>query len=248
MCFYCDTSAVIDCENPPELKTTHTVSDISDIEKSAVECMYNLNGDDLKSAVNDVAEKINTLSGFMPNTFKAYVISVLHRLNTEIRTLNNNKGFNAKADDLFAQFSEQINLASRFCKVKNLISECILETKKLLNELDFSSVDAIIKSKDFIKSHYSENITLESVANNVYMNSFYFSAFFKKHTGKNFKEYLNEIRLENAVRLLITSNLHLSEIAEKTGFKSLRSMNELFLKVYGETPNEYRKKFNKRKV
>lgn len=103
-----------------------------------------------------------------------------------------------------------------------------MKQKNFLNELDFSSVDAIIKSKDFIKSHYSENITLKSVANNVYMNSFYFSAFFKKHTGKNFKEYLNEIRLENAVRLLITSNLHLSEIAEKTGFKSLRSMNELF--------------------
>lgn len=248
MCFYCNSSTVIDCENPPELKTTRINSDISDIEKSAVECMYKLNGDKLKTSVNDISEKINTLSGFMPNTLKAYVISVLHRLNTEIHTLNNNKSFTARADEMFTKFSEQINLASRFCKVKTLIAECMLEAKKLLNELDFSSVDAIIKSKDFIKNHYSENITLESVANNVYMNSFYFSAFFKKHTGKNFKEYLNEIRLENAVKLLITSNLHLSEIAEKTGFKSLRSMNELFSKAYGETPGEYRKNFNQRKV
>ena len=77
------------------------------------------------------------------------------------------------------------------------------------------------------------------------MNSFYFSTFFKKHTGKNFKEYLNEIRLENAERMLMTSNLHLTEIAEKTGFKSLRSMNELFQKAHGETPSEYRKNFKK---
>ncbi len=241
LCFYCGESAVIDCENAPVLEKDGNNIDIVDIDKSAVEYIYKLSGDKLKSAVNEIVEQINAVSGFMPNTAKAYVISMLHRLNTEIRTLNTNKAFNSQIDDIFVRYSKEINLAQRFCNVRRLTAECVLEAKNKLNELDVSAVEAIVKSKEFIKNHYSENITLDSVAKNVFMNSFYFSTFFKKHTGKNFKEYLNEIRLENAARLLITSNLHLSEIAEKTGFKSLRSMNELFQKAHGETPGEYRK-------
>lgn len=203
--------------------------------------MYKLSGDKLKASVHEIVEQINAASGFMPSTAKAYVISTLHRLNAEIRELNANKDFHNRIDDIFAHYSNEINLAQRFCSVRRLTAECVLEAKKQMNELDVDALEAIIKSKEFIKNHYSENITLDSVAKNVFMNSFYFSAFFKKHTGKNFKEYLNEIRLENAARMLMTTNLHLTEIAEKTGFKSLRSMNELFQKAYGETPAEYRK-------
>lgn len=241
LCFYCDTSTIIDCENTPAPQTKSADIDIAGIEKSAIENMYKLNGAKLENSVNELVERINAVSGFIPSTVKAYVISALHRLSTEIRSINTNKAFNSQIDDIFIHYSNEINLAQRFCNVRRLTAECVLEAKSRLNELDISSVEAIVKSREFIKEHYSENITLDSVAKNVFMNSFYFSTFFKKHTGKNFKEYLNEIRLENAERLLITSNMHLTEIAEKTGFKSLRSMNELFFKAHGETPGEYRK-------
>mgnify|MGYP002571982848 CR=1 FL=1 len=116
-----------------------------------------------------------------------------------------------------------------------------MQLKEALSEKTASGSSAIARSKEFIREHYHENITLESVANHVYMNPFYFSAFFKKHTNQNFKEYVNGLRLDNARKLLATTNLHLAEIAEKTGFKNIRSMNRVFKEVLGKTPSEYRK-------
>ncbi len=239
--FYCDNSSVINSDNAPEIQKHSSDSEITNIEQSMIDYVYKLNSEKLADAVCKAVEQIKRISLFMPNTTKAYVISTLNRLSIEIHALNSDENFNSNIEDIFARYSEKINNAQRFEDVKSLTAKCVLDVKTCLNNLDSSAVDAIIKSKEFIKNHYNENITLESVAKNVFMNPFYFSTFFKKHTNKNFKEYLNEIRLQNAVRLLMSTNLRPSEIAEKTGFKSSRSMNKLFQETYGKMPNEYRK-------
>lgn len=64
----------------------------------------------------------------------------------------------------------------------------------------------IQKVTDYIAAHYRENLTLEVLAKHIHMNPFYFSSYFKKQLGQNFKDYLNRVRMEHALELLLNSD------------------------------------------
>ena len=98
---------------------------------------------------------------------------------------------------------------------------------------------------DYINNHYRENLSLERIARIAYMNPSYFSVYFKKNTGLNFKEYLTQIRLKRAVEILDQKEIKTYELAEMTGFTDPRYFSELFRKNIGQTPKEYRQELNK---
>lgn len=103
----------------------------------------------------------------------------------------------------------------------------------------------LARVKQYIEEHYAEDLTLESVAAVAYMNPYYFSAFFKKHTNRNFKAYVTELRMREAVRLLMTTDLMMYEIAEKVGYNNARHFSDVFKKTYGQIPNEYKQSIRK---
>ena len=72
---------------------------------------------------------------------------------------------------------------------------------------------AISRVKVYIEENYKSNITLETVANLTFMNAYYFSSFFKKHTGENFKDFLTGVRMEKALKILMSSDKKTYEIA-----------------------------------
>ncbi|MBD0381477.1 response regulator [Paenibacillus sedimenti] len=98
----------------------------------------------------------------------------------------------------------------------------------------------LLTVKEFIETHYMENITLEGVASKIYMNPYYFSSFFKKHTQMNFKQYLTKVRMKQAVKLLLQTDMMVYEIAEKVGYNNARQFSDMFKKYYGKLPQEYR--------
>lgn len=100
----------------------------------------------------------------------------------------------------------------------------------------------IIKAKGYIEKHYMENLSLNVLAEEIHMNPYYFSSFFKKNTGENFKDYVNRIRIEHAVPMLLSSDMKTYEVAEKVGFGDIRMFNAAFQKIYQETPGSYRKR------
>ena len=100
----------------------------------------------------------------------------------------------------------------------------------------------ILKAKEYIEKHYQENLTLEILAGHIHMNPYYFSSYFKKNAGENFKDYVNRVRVEHAVSLLISTDKKTYEIAAEVGFRDVRSFTEVFSRTYGETPNSYRRR------
>ena len=100
----------------------------------------------------------------------------------------------------------------------------------------------IIHAREYIERHYSENLTLEVLAGEIHMNPYYFSSFFKKNSGENFKDYLNKVRMKHAVDLLVSTDKKTAEIADLVGFRDGRGFSELFSRIYGETPSSYRKR------
>jgi len=101
----------------------------------------------------------------------------------------------------------------------------------------------IVRAKEFIKDHYSEELSLGQVAKSVNVSTFYFCKMFKKITGLNFTDYVSRVRVERAKNLLLNPNLRVSEIAYEVGFQSLTHFNRVFKKILGQSPTQYRSQF-----
>jgi len=94
---------------------------------------------------------------------------------------------------------------------------------------------------EYLNKNYREEISLIKIAEIANLTPTSFCRMFKFKTKKSFVEYLNEIRVSNACKLLIETDLGISEIAFKCGYKTASNFNQLFKKLTGTTPKEYRK-------
>ncbi|MGE4548100.1 MAG: response regulator [Intestinibacillus sp.] len=94
----------------------------------------------------------------------------------------------------------------------------------------------------YIRQHFRSNITLQDVAGAAFLNTEYFSRCFKKGVGVNFSEYLMTLRMQEAQRLLRTTTLRISEIAEQVGILNVSYFTAVYKKQFGIPPAEGRKK------
>lgn len=96
------------------------------------------------------------------------------------------------------------------------------------------------EAADYIAKHYSEDITLTEVAENIHLNPSYLSSLFKQVTGSSFKEYLNKVRVEEAKSLLEHTDYSILEIAVACGYSDQSYFTKVFKKTTGITPKQYR--------
>ncbi|MHA7964014.1 response regulator [Paenibacillus sp. CAU 1782] len=92
----------------------------------------------------------------------------------------------------------------------------------------------------YIRDNYQSDISLESAAAVAFMNPYYFSSFFKKHMKRNFKQYVTDLRMEQAVSLLTHTDLMVYEIADKVGYRNARHFSDMFKKQTGMLPQEFK--------
>lgn len=114
-----------------------------------------------------------------------------------------------------------------------------METKELA--LLRGNYQKIRPAINHINSHYSESLTLETLADICGMSRTYFSSLFKKTMNTNFGAYLDGVRISRACLLLSTTDLPVTEIALESGFASLSSFNAVFKRKSGKTPSQYRR-------
>jgi len=95
--------------------------------------------------------------------------------------------------------------------------------------------------RDFVESHLTENLSLDEVAKVAGLSPKYFSAFFRRHTGTCFRDWLAEIRVERAQTLLSQKNHAVARVTFMVGFKDIRTFQRAFKKVTGTTPLAYKK-------
>jgi AraC-like DNA-binding protein len=102
----------------------------------------------------------------------------------------------------------------------------------------------IIDSKLYIDKHFSENINLDKIANKALVSKFHFIRLFKKYYGRTPNQYVQEVRIEKAKKLLQKGN-SMDEVCNAIGFASKTSFIALFKKKTGKTPmvfqNQHRK-------
>lgn len=98
------------------------------------------------------------------------------------------------------------------------------------------------EAKHFIESHYAEPLSLNIVSDAVFLSPSYFSSLFKQYSKLTFREYLTRVRIEKAKGLLERLDLNITEISEKVGYEDFNYFSQVFKKITGLSPSQYRKK------
>ena len=98
----------------------------------------------------------------------------------------------------------------------------------------------IKKAIQYISGNFKKAITLNDVAEYIYLNPAYFSTVFKRYMGISFKKYLTMLRIEEGKRLLKNTDYTVTDIAFMTGFEASGYFARVFKNHTGLTPKQYR--------
>lgn len=120
------------------------------------------------------------------------------------------------------------------------IIRCTEYEDNVIKEIDVDN-RKIQEVATYIFEHYTENILLEDVADKFDMSKSFLSKRFKTATGFGFKEYIINLRIQNACRLLLETNKSITDIAFECGFNDSNYFGDSFRKIKGISPRKYRK-------
>jgi len=121
-------------------------------------------------------------------------------------------------------------------------SRTLSEDVNYNSDMIYTDVRRVEKVVEFINEHFSRTVRLAEAAELVEMSETAFSRFFKTKTGITFVDYLNDIRIGHASRMLIDTTTPIAEIAFECGFTSITNFNRIFKKRKGIVPTDFREK------
>ena len=118
--------------------------------------------------------------------------------------------------------------------------------KQTSGELTVGSSDKKMREAvAYIRENYKKDLSMTVVSNEVSMNYTLFSAQFKQYTGSNFVNYVRDLRIAEAKRLLTDTDMRIAEIGTNVGYESEKHFLKSFKSTVGITPSEYRKNANR---
>ncbi|MGN0293576.1 MAG: helix-turn-helix domain-containing protein [Lachnospiraceae bacterium] len=156
----------------------------------------------------------------------------LRRILKDILLCNLNRGTKDKfyINSLYYQLLG--NLCSNFLLENNGTDSC-QDKDKEKNRMD--------RVLEYIQLHYQNPISLQDVADELYLSPTYLSKYIRKNSGKGFVELINSVRLSHAMEDLIYTDIPVIRIAMDNGFASVAALNKVFKEIYHMTPSEYRR-------
>jgi two-component system response regulator YesN len=195
----------------------------------------------VKAKLNDIL--IYTVN--LKNSNKEYLknffwntISSINSIRISIAAADNDK--RAEVRDIGSLYS-MIEKCDDIKLLNSVLEDIALSVASKVNNFNSKSVKLILrKAMDYLQAHYNEQVTLNEVADHAFVSTYYISRMFKKELGKNFVDYLNEIRIEKAKELLKDIRYKTYEVADMVGIPDAHYFSRLFKKYEGLTPTEYR--------
>lgn len=130
----------------------------------------------------------------------------------------------------------------------------LYDDARVLSSSSFAKIEMTSESRRvqkvqrYIAAHYKEEIRLNFLADMIGMTPVSFSRFFHLRTGKTLSDYIIDIRLGFATRLLVDSSRTIAEICYDCGFNNLSNFNRLFRRKKGCSPKEFRENYRKTKI
>ena len=154
--------------------------------------------------------------------------------------------------DTLSQVKEGFYAVTQFLTILHELSKS--RTMHTLATSSYAKVEVesdsrrVLKVKNYIAKNYMDEIRLNTLADIAGMSPSAFSRFFKLHTGRNLSDYIIEMRLGYASRMLVDTSKSVSEISFQSGFNNLSNFNRIFRKKKGCSPSEFRDNFQKTRI
>jgi two-component system, response regulator YesN len=220
------TKLSFNCSFEEVLSIRHIIEAIDNGEKSNIELM-------VKEVFSQFYMSLSTVEAI-----KMYLNSLI----VELMKLINEVG--GEVDSFMQEYSsfissiEELNFEETKKNTLRLCIKCVSYIKSLK---DNSARGIINEVEKYIKKHYMEDTNLKLISEKFYMNPVYLGQQFKKYFGKHFNDYINEIRIEEAKKLLTRTNKKIYEISEAVGYKNRDYFVGRFQKTTNMTPTEYKR-------
>ncbi|WP_179232624.1 AraC family transcriptional regulator [Paenibacillus rigui] len=138
----------------------------------------------------------------------------------------------SRLPDTERQASQGDDIASR--------SYVISALQRIREEREQQTLTVLDRAQSYIRDRYTEDLSLEEVADFVHLNPHYFSKVFKQQVGATFIDFLTGLRIEKAKELILSGERSLKEVCFEVGYKDPNYFSRVFKKVTGVTPTEYR--------
>lgn len=123
----------------------------------------------------------------------------------------------------------------------NVALDVVMSKKDFLPDNNSDSYYRVQEACEYIIENCTRDISQKEVAEHVNFSIYYFSRIFREYTKESFNDFLTRQRLEQAVRLLTSNDISITEVAFLSGFQSISNFNKTFLKAKGCSPKQYRK-------
>ncbi|MCR5366349.1 MAG: AraC family transcriptional regulator [Prevotella sp.] len=154
--------------------------------------------------------------------------------------------------DTLSSVKDGFYACTQFMTILYELSRC--EGARTLATSSYAKVEVesdsrrVLKVKNYIAKNYMDEIRLNTLADIAGMSPSAFSRFFKLHTGRNLSEYIIEMRLGYASRMLVDTAKSIAEISFQSGFNNLSNFNRIFKKKKGCSPSEFRENYHKTRI
>ena len=114
-------------------------------------------------------------------------------------------------------------------------------------ENNYSALERLNRILKYVNQNYMDKISIVGISDKEHMNKYYLSHFVKNILGMSLQEYINKVRLEKAIELLISTEDKVIDISIISGFSDVKYLNNLLKKEYGCTATEYRRLYSKKR-
>ncbi len=218
-----------------------------------------LNKGDIHSTYCDRAEDTRILvikflpevvDSLYPKAFESkYILSFLHGRSESIYHLADTSKNSVKLHNLmmglYEEFEEKQVGFELYIKgyiyqlVASLVRNGILaQYTGTGGEDGIAKLDVLFR---YIEKNYNTGVNLQEAADMLNLSYSYFSRYFKRITGKTFKEYIDYVRICEAEKLILTKGINISQAAYETGFCNVSSFNRVYRRVRGYPPGHIKR-------
>jgi YesN/AraC family two-component response regulator len=115
------------------------------------------------------------------------------------------------------------------------------------HSFDFAQIkhsDVVFKTMEYIRQNYDHKMSLDDIAQHVYLSRSYLSSLFREETGQTLFFYINQVRVEKSKLFLMDPSFSLAEAAALCGFEDQSYFTKVFRKHTGLSPKQYRDRMN----
>lgn len=144
------------------------------------------------------------------------------------------------SDELCEKVLASIYMSKHFSEIQELVSNILNKVMDKLEKEQESPKHAIYLVQQYIQNNYNSELSLEKLAEHVFLSPHYLSDLFIRETGFGINKYIKNIRMEKAKELLLNTNLRVQDICKKVGYSNNSYFCRSFRENYGKTPDSYR--------